>query len=231
MLILRASEDRGYANHQWLQSYHTFSFSDYYDQNQMGFSDLRVVNDDTVQPGMGFHTHGHKNMEIISYVIEGELAHKDSEGNIETIPSGDIQLMSAGSGIMHSEFNASKTKLVKFLQIWIQPNKHNTKPSYQQKTIGEQFGLVPLVSSNGKNESLIIKQDVNLYQLKLKPGESMTLDTNSDRNIFIHQVKGQGIYSEKSLEVGDALKVTNEKSLILCNKSDQISTSLIFDLR
>lgn len=150
MITVRHAEDRGRANFGWLDSKHTFSFGSYYDPKHMGFSELRVINDDLVQPNAGFDTHGHRDMEIISYVLEGVIAHKDSEGNVQTLPAGEFQLMSAGKGIYHSEYNASETDPLRFLQIWIQPNTFGNKPGYQQKDFGRNAGLTTIATPNGR---------------------------------------------------------------------------------
>jgi redox-sensitive bicupin YhaK (pirin superfamily) len=162
MITLRSSEARGRGNHGWLDSRHSFSFADYYDPKHMGFSALRVINEDQVTPGSGFGTHGHKDMEIISYVLDGVIAHKDSEGNVQQLPAGEFQLMSAGSGIRHSEYNASESSGLRFLQIWIQPDQFGGKPGYQQKNFGQRNGLTLVISPDGEAGSLTLRQDARL---------------------------------------------------------------------
>src|SRR5450432_2870758 len=166
MLTIRKADDRGHANHGWLDTHHTFSFADYHDQDQMGFRSLRVINDDTVEPGRGFGTHGHRDMEIVSYVLEGALEHKDSMGTGAVIRPGDVQRMSAGTGVMHSEYNASKKDSVHFLQIWIVPDQRNIAPSYEQKTFSaaDKAGRLRLVASpDGRDGSVTIHADATLY--------------------------------------------------------------------
>jgi len=214
MKYIRKSADRGQANFGWLQSKHSFSFGNYHDKNHMGISVLRVINDDMVMPGKGFAEHGHRDMEIISYVIEGALKHQDSTGNNYVVPAGDIQRMSAGKGVMHSEFNASNTDKVKFLQIWIEPNVIGIKPSYQQKTIPQQGPLTPLVTSTGKNGALSINQDASLSRLVLAEDESFTVNTHQ-RLGYLHIIKGEIRVKDKRLFAGDALAVEVKQVLEL----------------
>jgi quercetin 2,3-dioxygenase len=220
MKYIRRAADRGGVNLGWLESKHSFSFGSYQDPNHMGVSALRVINDDMVMPGQGFGTHGHRDMEIISYVIEGALKHEDSEGNKHIVPAGDIQRMSAGSGVMHSEFNPSETDKVKFLQIWIQPNKMGIKPSYEQKTIAQSGELTPLITPTGENDTLSINQDARLSRLVLKPQQSFTL--NSGENIgYLHLVKGElkvnadSFASDNSFAAGDAFAIEPKQQLEL----------------
>ncbi len=175
MITVRHSDDRGSASFGWLDSKHTFSFGDYYDLKHMGFSALRVINDDIVQPSAGFATHGHRDMEIISYVLKGTIEHKDSEGNIQTLPVGEFQLMSAGRGIYHSEYNASDSDTLRFLQIWIQPNTFGNEPGYQQKDFGQAGGLTPIATPDGHDGTLQIKQDASLHQLFYLLANRLTL--------------------------------------------------------
>ena len=160
MLQVRKANERGHANHGWLDSYHTFSFADYYDRNHMHFSDLRVINEDVVEPGMGFGTHPHKDMEILSYVLEGSIAHKDSMGNIKTFSAGEFQIMSAGTGVTHSEFNPNNVERLHFLQIWIMPNELGIQPRYNQKIFADQEGATLILSPNAEGESFKIYQDM-----------------------------------------------------------------------
>ena len=219
MKYFRMSQDRGQANLGWLQSKHTFSFGSYYDEKHMGISVLRVINDDTVMPSRGFDTHGHRDMEIISYVIEGALKHKDSTGNEYVVPAGDVQRMSAGSGVMHSEFNASSTEQVKFLQIWIEPNVMGIQPSYEQKTIVQNGSFTPLVSPNGEHGSLSINQDASLSRLVLDKGETINV-TTQQRLGYLHIVKGEITVSGTTFIAGDGFAVEpNEEVEIIATST------------
>ncbi|MGX9460257.1 pirin family protein [Shewanella sp. A14] len=230
MISLRHANERGKANFGWLDSKHSFSFGSYYDPEQMGFSALRVINDDSVTPGAGFATHGHRDMEIISYVLKGSIAHKDSEGNVEVLPAGEFQLMSAGSGITHSEYNASATEPLKFLQIWIQPNTLGNTPGYQQKNFGQAAGLTTIATPTGENGTLQIKQNAILSQLILAPKSEITYQIATDRKVYIHQVAGELNMEDKQLTIGDGAKLTDMAQVTLVNSSDTQSTALIFDL-
>ncbi|WP_394243072.1 pirin family protein [Vibrio astriarenae] len=230
MISIRKSEQRGHASFSWLNSKHSFSFGSYYDPSNMGFSSLRVINDDVVSPGAGFETHGHRNMEIISFVLEGVIAHKDSEGNIETISAGEYQLMSAGSGIYHSEFNASTTDELRFLQIWIEPNQEHTTPGYQQQSFGRNPGLTTVATPTGADGTLQIKQDASLHQLILKPGDEYTYEIEQGRNVYLHHINGELTVDENLIAAGDAIKVQQSQSMYLTNNSDNETLSLIFDL-
>ncbi|MCG2837498.1 pirin family protein [Photobacterium sp. WH77] len=230
MLEIRRAADRGRASFGWLDSRHTFSFGHYYDPEHMGYSALRVINDDTVRAGAGFDTHGHQDMEIISYVLEGEIAHKDSAGNIKRLPAGEFQLMSAGKGIYHSEFNASQQDTLKFLQIWIQPDQLGGEPGYQQKDFGQREGLTPVITPDGENGTLSIKQDARLSQLILAVGESLTLTQQAGRRFYLHQIKGQLTVEGEILSPGDGLKVDHRPELIVSNQGDVSVTALVFDL-
>ena len=230
MITLRHANDRGTANFGWLDSKHTFSFGHYYDPKHMGFSALRVINDDLVKPGAGFDTHGHRDMEIISYVLEGVIEHKDSEGNVQTLPAGEFQLMSAGNGIYHSEYNGSQSEDLKFLQIWIQPNTVGNKPGYQQKDFGNNAGLTAIATPDGRNGTLHIKQDATLHQLILEPGQSIELPIINDRNVYVHQVTGQLLVDDVLLDAGDGAKVEAQNQLNFANQSSESVTALVFDL-
>ncbi|AZG71687.1 pirin family protein [Shewanella livingstonensis] len=230
MITLRLASERGKANFGWLDSKHSFSFGSYYDPQHMGFSALRVINDDSVIPGAGFATHGHRDMEIISYVLEGSIAHKDSEGNVEVLPAGEFQLMSAGSGISHSEYNASKTEPLKFLQIWIQPNTLGNTPGYQQKNFGQILGLTPIATPTGENGTLLIKQDATLAQLILAPKSELTYTIAASRKVYVHQVAGVLTLGTETLNPGDGAKITNVQTITLINTTDDRSTVLLFDL-
>ena len=230
MIKLRYANDRGTANFGWLDSKHTFSFGHYYDPKHMGFSALRVINDDLVKPGAGFDTHGHRDMEIISYVLEGVIEHKDSEGNVQTLPAGEFQLMSAGSGIYHSEYNGSQSEDLKFLQIWIQPNTSGNKPGYQQKDFGKNTGLTAIATPDGRDGTLHIKQDASLFQLILEPGQSIELPIANDRKVYVHQVTGQLSIDDVLLTSGDGAKIEAQSQLSFANQSNESVTALVFDL-
>lgn len=230
MITVRRSHERGQAKYSWLESKHTFSFGHYYDARHMGFSALRVINDDIVSPGTGFDTHGHKDMEILSYVLEGSIEHKDSQGNTKVLTAGEFQLMSAGSGIYHSEYNASKTGVLKFLQIWIQPNTFGNKPSYIQKDFGKLPGLTSIVTPNGENGTLPIKQDARVDQLILEPGKELKLDIATNRKIYVHMVEGTLTIDETDLNGGDGAKIEKRQSIIFSNNGESKVTALVFDL-
>ena len=210
MLALRRADDRGHANHGWLDSYHTFSFGSYYDPNHLGFSNLRVINDDTVAPGMGFGTHGHNDMEIISYVLDGALEHKDSMGNGSVIRPGEVQRMSAGTGITHSEFNPSDTEPVHFLQIWLEPNSIGVKPEYDQKhfPLDDRRGrFIPLVSPDGREGSIATHQDAVLYGALLEEDVTLTHKIVKGRSGYLHVAKGMISVAGQRLTQGDGLKI------------------------
>lgn len=218
MLTVRAANDRGVASFGWLDSRHTFSFGSYYDPGHMGFSSLRVINEDRVKPGQGFGTHGHRDMEIISYVVEGELEHKDSIGNGSIIRPGDVQRMSAGNGIMHSEFNPSQTEPVHFLQIWIEPNRRGLAPSYEQIYVpqAEKQGQLRLIGSpEGRDGSVTIHQDVTLYACTLEDGSRVTHTIAAGRAAWIQVVKGGVLVdaapsesASQRLEAGDGVSIS-----------------------
>ncbi|OOE98972.1 pirin family protein [Salinivibrio sp. MA351] len=230
MITVRHASDRGQANFGWLQSRHTFSFGSYYDAHHMGFSALRVINDDIVSPGAGFDTHGHRDMEIISLVLEGAIEHKDSQGNRQTLPAGEFQLMSAGRGIYHSEYNASSSQPLHFLQIWIEPNERGGDPGYQQKDFGNQAGFTVIAMPTGENGSLKIKQDARLLQLVLAPSESVTFALEAGRNAYVHQVAGTLKVENTSLSPGDGAKVEDIRHITFSNVGNEISQTLVFDL-
>jgi redox-sensitive bicupin YhaK (pirin superfamily) len=229
MISIRRSHERGGANFGWLDSKHTFSFGNYYDERHMGFSALRVINDDRVTPGAGFAPHGHRDMEIISYVLEGEIAHKDSEGNVATLPPGEFQLMSAGSGIRHSEFNPSDSKPLHFLQIWIQPNVYGEAPGYQQKAFGNNPGLTLAVSPDGEAGSLVIKQDARIYQLLLDANAETQLDALSSRKYYVHLIEGELLIEGEIVKPGDGAKIEGIDKLVLSAQASAVK-ALIFDL-
>ena len=229
MINIRRSNQRGGGDFGWLKSQHTFSFGNYYDKEQMGFSALRVINDDRVAPDSGFQTHGHSDMEIISYVLSGEIAHKDSAGNIATLPPGEFQLMSAGSGIRHSEFNPSDKHGLHFLQIWIQPNVYGQTPGYQQKDFGQSEGLTLVASPDGKDGSMVLKQDAFLYQLILAADGTAQLPASENRKYYVHVIDGELKIENQTLAAGDGAKVENIGELKLIALQQKVK-ALVFDL-
>lgn len=229
MHVLRQSSQRGSASHGWLQSQFSFSFADYYDPDHMGFSKLRVINDDIIQPSSGFSTHGHRDMEIISYVLEGNIDHKDNQGNIKTLPAGEFQLMSAGSGIAHSEHNHSDTEALKLLQIWVEPNVKGQAPSYQQKDFGQGNGLTHVISPDGVNGTLQIKQDMHLHQLILNKEQQANL-TSDLANQYVHLVGGKLNVNGIEMSAGDGLKVSDEETLLFGSLGNEKVKALVFEL-
>ena len=232
MLDIRRSADRGTADFGWLFSRHTFSFGDYYDPRQMGFGPLRVINEDRVQPGQGFGTHGHRDMEIISYVLEGALEHKDSIGTGSVIRPGDVQIMSAGTGIRHSEFNHSKTEPVHFLQIWIEPDREGIAPRYDQKTFGDadKSGRLRLVgSSDGREGSIVIHQDVELRAAILADGGRATHAMRGGRKAWLQVARGAIDLNGQGLAAGDGAGARDEAALTIASKADGTEI-LVFDL-
>jgi len=230
MISLRAANERGHANFGWLNSRHSFSFGQYHDPDHTGYSALKVINDDIVMPGAGFETHGHRNMEIISYVLSGAIEHQDSEGNRLVLPAGEFQLMSAGTGIYHSEHNASREKSLRFLQIWIDPDIINTPPGYQQKGFVQGEGLTMVVSPDGRDGSLQIRQDVFMYRLILPPEASLNREITPGRKLYLHQVRGELMLPEAILCPGDGLKIERQHDLDIVNNTDQEAEVLLFDL-
>jgi len=231
MIEIRKSEDRGRADHGWLRSYHTFSFADYYDAENMGFGHLRVINEDRIQPGTGFGTHGHRDMEIISYVLEGALAHKDNMGNGSTIVPGDVQLMSAGKGVLHSEFNHARDDVTHFLQIWIEPNVSGIPPSYEQKHFdaASKRGKLRLVASpDGRENSVTIHQDAFVYAALLDGTDRATHKLQPGRRAYMHVARGRLTVNGQPLEAGDALKATNTAEIVL--EKGEGAEVLLFDL-
>jgi len=232
VIEVRRSEDRGVADFGWLNSHHTFSFGNYYDPDQVGFSDLLVINDDRVQAGMGFDTHPHREMEIFSYVLEGALEHKDSMGTGSVIHRGDLQMMSAGSGIRHSEFNHSKSELVHFLQIWVVPNRKHVQPRYQQThfSSAEKRGRLRLiVSPSGQDGSLSVYQDVWAYAGLFDGSESAALDLGVDRYGYVHIARGSAEVNGFRLGEGDGVRVRGEQSLTFT--AGRNAEVLVFNLR
>ncbi len=231
MNTIRRSDERGHANHGWLNSYHSFSFADYFDPKHVEFGPLRVINEDRVAAGAGFGTHPHRDMEIISYVLAGELAHKDSMGNGSTIRPGDVQRMTAGTGVRHSEFNASANDPVHFLQIWIQPSAPGIEPSYEEKHFAdsEKRGRLRLVASpDGADGSVLIHQDAKLYAGLFDGDEHASLELGRGRRSYIHVVRGEARVNGSELSTGDALKVTDAP--IVTIEGGRQAEVLVFDL-
>jgi redox-sensitive bicupin YhaK (pirin superfamily) len=228
---IRRAQDRGHADHGWLKSSHSFSFADYFDPAHIEYGPLRVINEDRVQPGMGFGTHGHRDMEIISYVLSGELAHQDSIGNGSTIRPGDVQRMSAGSGIRHSEFNPSAHEPVHFLQIWIQPNVFGGRPSYEEKHFAEEQkrGRLRLIASaDGAEGSVRIQQDARLYAGLFDGPEQAALELAPGRRAYVHLARGEAMVNGQRLQAGDALKLADEAQLRIAE--GRAAEILLFDL-
>jgi quercetin 2,3-dioxygenase len=232
MLTLRKGSDRGHANHGWLDSYHTFSFASYQDPEHMGFSQLRVINQDRVSGGGGFATHSHRDMEIVSYVLDGALEHKDSMGNGSVMVPGDVQRMSAGTGVSHSEYNHSQTDLVHFLQIWIHPDRLGLPSSYEQKlftTEQKQDQLRLIVSQVGKDNSVAINQDVNIYASILSPGAKLTYNVPAKRNAWLQVAKGAVTLNDLPLQQGDGVAITELEHLTFLG-GEAGAEFLLFDL-
>ena len=228
---VRRADDRGHADHGWLRSYHSFSFAGYHDPDHVQFGPLRVINEDRVVPGAGFGTHGHRDMEIISYVLDGALAHKDSTGTSSTIRPGDVQRMSAGRGVMHSEFNGSHEQPVHFLQIWILPNVQGIPAGYEEKRFdaAEKRGRLRLIASPDRAEgSVLIHQDARVYAGLVDGNEQAQLDVADGRWIYVHVARGQVAANDVTLGPGDALKLRDVSRLTLRNGKD--AEVLVFDL-
>jgi len=231
MHFLRKSQDRGYADHGWLKSFHSFSFAGYHDPKFMGWGNLRVINEDRVAAGMGFGKHGHRNMEIISYVLSGELAHEDSMGNVKGIPPGDVQRMSAGTGVTHSEFNHAKDQTTHFLQIWIEPSILEVTPGYEQKTIpleDKQGKLRLIASPNGDNHSVKLHADAKLYAGLFNGEEFATLAINTKLKAYVHLIQGSLNVNGETLTSGDALLIQDEAQIQI--KDGENAEVLVFEL-
>jgi len=231
MITYRKSSERGHAEHGWLDSFHSFSFADYYDPAHMGFGPLRVINEDRVKPGMGFGTHGHRDMEIVSYVLDGELSHKDNMGNGSVIEPGDVQRMSAGRGVMHSEFNPSADKPVHFLQIWIEPNVTGIRPSYEQKRVdaaAKRGRLVPIATPEGRDGSVTIHQDATIFATLLDGAERVTHEVAAGRRAYVHVARGSVAVNGERLGPGDAVKLDGGARIALSDGDD--AEVLLFDL-
>jgi hypothetical protein len=230
-LTVRKSNDRGHANHGWLDTYHTFSFADYYDPAHMGFRSLRVINQDVIEPGVGFPTHPHRDMEIFSYILYGALAHQDSMGNGRTLLPGQIQLMSAGSGVTHSEFNPSKTEGASLLQIWIRPRQHGLKPSYTEwhpDPAKENEPKVLVISADGREGSATIHQDADIYRVRLQAGQSITHDIASGHGAWFQLIKGSVEVEGTTFQPGDAFS-TDDTGTLAITARDNVE-GLLFDL-
>ncbi len=231
MIATRRSRERGHAEHGWLESFHTFSFADYYDPERMGFRTLRVINEDTVQPGTGFGTHAHRDMEIITYVVEGALEHEDSMGNGSVIRPGDVQRMSAGTGVTHSEKNPSRTESVHLLQIWILPARKSMPPGYEQKAFpeNEKRGRLRLVASrDGRDGSVTVHQDASLFASLLESGENARHDLRPGRHAWLQVVKGRIRLGPETLGAGDGAAVSDERAIEIA--AEEPSELLLFDL-
>lgn len=231
MIQIRKNSERGHANHGWLDTYHTFSFSDYYDPRYMGFSSLRVINDDRIEPGVGFPTHPHRDMEIVTYMLEGALAHKDSMGNGSVITAGEVQRMTAGTGITHSESNASDTEGVHLLQIWIVPDRKGHTPSYEQIRVSEEdkAGRLRLVASpDGRDGSVTIHQDALLYASVLCQGDAVQHELAPNRCAYLQVARGEMTLNGTTLQAGDGAAISGESEIRLT--SDSTAELLLFDL-
>jgi hypothetical protein len=231
MLTLRKATDRGHAKHGWLDTWHSFSFADYQDPEHVNFGPLRVINEDWVQPGAGFPTHGHRDMEIVTYVLEGALAHEDSMGNGSTIVPGDVQRMSAGKGVLHSEYNHARDAVTHLLQIWIHPASTGIDPGYEQKRFepAEKRGRLRLIASpDGREGSVTIHQDATIHAALIDGAERATLDLATGRRAYVHAVRGRLTVNGQPLGPGDALKVVDEPRITLADGSD--AEVLVFDL-
>ena len=234
MIQLRSSSERGAVNIGWLDSKHSFSFGHYYDANHMGFRNLRVINEDKVLPSQGFGTHGHRDMEIISYVISGELAHKDSMGNGSTLRKGDVQRMSAGTGVRHSEFNASDSEAVHFLQIWILPDQNGHKPGYEERnfTGQKENNLCLLVSGSTEANALSIHADIHLFGSELEQSKELTYNINNNRHVWVQLIHGaleiSSSEEQVQIQTGDGIAISNHSSITL--KAQKDSEFLLFDL-
>jgi len=229
MIAIRKSHERGHANHGWLDTNHTFSFASYYDPKNMGFRALRVINEDRVSPGRGFGSHPHQDMEILTYVLSGALAHKDSMGNVETLHANELQRISAGSGIVHSEYNASPSEPVHFLQIWIEPDEHGIRPAYEQVSLTEDQKRGKLLPVAGEGGLLQIHQDARVLIGAADAGQTLTYELTPGRAAWVHVVRGEALVNGKALSTSDAAAVTEESSLSIQGLNGRAEV-LVFDL-
>ena len=232
MLELRRNTDRGHAQHGWLDSHHTFSFADYYDPAHMGYSVLRVINEDRVAPAAGFPTHSHRDMEIVTYVLAGALEHKDSMGTGSTIVPGDVQRMSAGRGVSHSEFNASKTEPVHFLQIWIEPRIRGIAPSYEQKRFSpdaKRAQLRLIAAPGGMDDAVALNQDARIYATLLQGDDTVTYRPGAERRVYVHVALGEIAINGVQAVAGDGLRIAGEGAIVLSARGDG-GEALLFDL-
>lgn len=229
MIYIRKSSERGHANHGWLDARHTFSFANYYDPNFMGFSDLRVINEDRVAPTMGFGTHPHKDMEILTYVLQGAIAHKDSMGNVKEFHAGEFQIMSAGTGVTHSEFNPKEDETLHLLQIWIMPNELGITPRYDQKRFSDKVGGTLILSPNAEDGSFKIYQDMKLWRYQFAKNTSEIIGLDKNRNYWLQAVKGEFSVNGHAVMPGDGVAMSEEDTLdIVANDESEF---LLFDLR
>jgi len=227
MITLRKTDERGTAEFGWLKSRHSFSFGSYYDPAHMGFSALRVINDDWVAPGAGFDSHGHRDMEIITLVLQGDIVHKDSAGNEKILPAGEFQLMSAGSGVYHSEYNASQTEDLRFLQIWIMPDRQGGAPGYQQQHFASKPGLTLIASADGRDGSLVLKQQAQLLRVSISADEQLSYPA-AGRKLYLHLISGELKVDNSTVNPGDGVMVSSETDLQLMATAD--SEALLFNL-
>ena len=228
MIYIRKAQERGHANHGWLDSWHTFSFAEYYDPNFMGFSALRVINEDTIAPSKGFGTHPHQNMEILTYVLSGAVAHQDSMGNKEQIPAGEFQIMSAGTGVRHSEYNPDSEQALHLYQIWIMPNQQNITPRYEQRKFPDQSGRQYILTPDEREGSLKVYQDMTLSRWVFSAGEEGKIEIDPSRKVWIQVVKGNVTINNQSLESSDAAAIWEEQHVVI--NAEQQTEVLIFDL-
>ena len=228
MFELRKANERGSANFGWLNAKHTFSFGHYYDVNHMGFGPLRVINEDRIKPEGGFATHGHENMEILTVVLSGAIAHKDSMGQSEKLVPGEYQLMSAGAGVQHSEFNPSSSEELHLLQIWLQPNAFNGEPSYQQKPFSQEQGFVDIATPTASGNSFLIKQDAVIKQLILAPNTEQSLSIELGKKVFVQSINDGLLVDKIELNSGDGLKITQKSELVFSNNSSEKVKAIVF---
>lgn len=228
MFYVRKANERGHANHGWLDTNHSFSFDTYYDPRFMGFSDLRVINEDRIKPGFGFGAHPHNNMEILSYVLQGAIAHKDSMGNVQELKVGEVQIMSAGTGVVHSEYNPRDDEELHFYQIWIQPSVRNIQPRYDQKAFANKEGATLLLSPEAEGDSFKVYQDMKLWRYQLKANQQETIDLNRKRNYWLQMVKGEITVGGQKVTTSDGVAISKENAAMIETSTD--AEFLFFDL-